>query len=35
MFDSNDGPDYVRFRRDFEAEWRDRSPATPAGCADP
>jgi hypothetical protein len=32
MFDSNDGPDYSRFRRDFEAEWRARFPATPAGC---
>jgi hypothetical protein len=35
MFDSNDGPDYVRLRKDFEAEWRERfndAPASP--CAD-
>jgi hypothetical protein len=29
MFDGNDGPDYIRFRRDFEAEWRDRFKDTP------
>ena len=30
VFDSNDGPDYIRFRRDFEAEWRDRFKDAPA-----
>jgi hypothetical protein len=30
IFDSVDGPDYIRFRRDFEAEWRDRFKDTPA-----
>jgi hypothetical protein len=29
MFDSPDGPDYIRFRKDFEAEWRDRFQDTP------
>jgi hypothetical protein len=24
VFDSGDGPDYIRFRKDFESEWRDR-----------
>jgi hypothetical protein len=33
-FDSNDGPDYIRFRRDFEAEWRDRFRDTAPGCKD-
>jgi hypothetical protein len=35
MFDSNDGPDYIRGRKDFEAEWRDRfKDAPPAPCED-
>jgi hypothetical protein len=35
MFDSNDGPDYIRFRKDFESEWRARFPDTPApACQD-
>jgi hypothetical protein len=35
MFDSNDGPDYIRFRRDFETEWRDRFKDAPAPkCTD-
>jgi hypothetical protein len=35
MFDSNDGPDYIRFRKDFETEWRDRfKDAPPPPCAD-
>ena len=35
-FDSNDGPDYIRFRKDFESEWRDRfKRAPPAACQDP
>jgi hypothetical protein len=35
MFDGNDGPDYIRFRKDFEAEWRDRfKDAPPPACAD-
>lgn len=35
MFDSNDGPDYMRFRRDFEAEWRDRFKDAPTPpCTD-
>jgi hypothetical protein len=34
-FDSNDGPDYIRFRKDFESEWRDRFKDAPAPtCAD-
>lgn len=34
-FDSNDGPDYLRFRRDFEAEWRARfKDAPPPPCED-
>jgi hypothetical protein len=33
---TRDGPDYLRFRQDFEAEWRDRFPpdADAAGCSD-
>jgi hypothetical protein len=35
MFDSNDGPDYIRFRKDFETEWRDRFKDAPAPpCTD-
>ena len=35
MFDSNDGPDYIRFRKDFETEWRDRfKDAPPPPCTD-
>jgi hypothetical protein len=35
MFDSNDGPDYIRFRKDFESEWRDRFKHAPAPpCTD-
>ena len=35
VFDSVDGPDYIRFRRDFEAEWRDRFKDAPAPrCAE-
>jgi hypothetical protein len=35
MFDSVDGPDYIRFRKDFEAEWRDRFKDTPPPpCSD-
>jgi hypothetical protein len=35
MFDSNDGPDYIRFRKDFESEWRDRFKNTPPpSCTD-
>ena len=35
MFDGNDGPDYIRFRKDFEAEWRERfKDATPPACTD-
>ena len=35
MFDGADGPDYIRFRKDFEAEWRDRFKETPAPpCTD-
>jgi hypothetical protein len=30
MFDSVDGTDYIRFRRDFEAEWRERFKDAPA-----
>jgi hypothetical protein len=34
-FDSNDGPDYIRFRKDFEAEWRDRfKDARAPACTD-
>lgn len=34
-FDTNDGPDYIRGRKEFEAEWRDRFPDTPAPpCTD-
>jgi hypothetical protein len=29
MFDSNEGGDYIRFRKDFESEWRDRFKNTP------
>ena len=33
---TRDGPDYVRFRQDFEAEWRERFPPDPdaAICTD-
>jgi hypothetical protein len=35
MFDSNDGPDYVRLRKDFETEWRERFKDAPASpCAE-
>jgi hypothetical protein len=35
VFDSGDGLDYIRFRRDFEAEWRDRFKDAPAPkCSD-
>jgi hypothetical protein len=35
MFDGNDGPDYIRFRKDFEAAWRDRfKDAPPPPCTD-
>ena len=35
MFDSNDGADYIRFRKDFETEWRDRfKDAPPPPCTD-
>jgi hypothetical protein len=34
-FDGSDGPDYLRFRKDFESEWRDRFKDTPApSCTD-
>ena len=34
-FDTNDGPDYIRGRKEFEAEWRDRFQDTPAPpCTD-
>ncbi|HVN00531.1 MAG TPA: hypothetical protein VMT68_09975 [Caulobacteraceae bacterium] len=34
-FDSADGPDYIRFRKDFESEWRDRFKDAPAPkCTD-
>jgi hypothetical protein len=34
-FDSNDGPDYIRFRKDFESEWRERfKNAPPPACTD-
>ena len=36
MMTHDDGPDYLRFRRDFEAEWRERFPsAPPPTCRDP
>jgi hypothetical protein len=35
MFDSADGPDTIRLRHDFEAEWRDRFKDAPAPkCAE-
>jgi hypothetical protein len=35
MFDGPDGPDYIRFRKDFETEWRERfKDAPPPPCAD-
>jgi hypothetical protein len=35
MFDGNDGPDYIRFRMDFESEWRERfKDAPPPACTD-
>lgn len=34
MFDGKDGPDYIRFRRDFESEWGARFKDTPAGPCD-
>jgi hypothetical protein len=35
MFDGNDGPDYIRFRMDFESEWRERfKDAPPPPCTD-
>ncbi|HZZ89054.1 MAG TPA: hypothetical protein VFE13_12060 [Caulobacteraceae bacterium] len=33
-FDGVDGPDYIRFRKDFDAAWRERFPATLARCSD-
>ena len=34
-FDSVDGPDYIRFRKDFENEWRARfKDAAPPPCTD-
>jgi hypothetical protein len=34
-FDSDDGPDYIRFRKDFESEWRERfKNAPPPACTD-
>jgi hypothetical protein len=36
MMTRDDGPDYLRFRRDFEAEWRERFPSSPPpACRDP
>jgi hypothetical protein len=37
MMTRDDGPDYLRFRKDFEAEWDDRFPPAPsaARCRDP
>ena len=32
VFDSVGGPDYIRFRRDFEAEWRERFKDAPASA---
>jgi hypothetical protein len=35
VFDSNEGADYIRFRKDFEAEWRARFKDAPApSCSD-
>jgi len=35
MFDGVDGPDYIRSRKDFEAEWRERFKDTPPpSCSD-
>ena len=35
MFESVDGGDYIRFRKDFEAEWRERFKDTPPpACTD-
>jgi hypothetical protein len=35
LFDGVDGPDYIRFRKDFEAEWRERFAHAPAAlCSD-
>jgi hypothetical protein len=36
MMTRDDGPDYERFRQDFEAEWRERFPAKgdAGGCSD-
>ena len=36
MMTRDDGPDYLRFRRDFESEWRERFPTAPnaARCSD-
>jgi hypothetical protein len=34
MFDGVDGPDYIRFRRDFESEWGARFKDAPAGPCD-
>jgi hypothetical protein len=36
MMTRDNGPDYLRSRRDFEAEWRERFPSTPPpACRDP
>ena len=36
MMTRDDGPDYLRFRKEFEAEWHDRFPPDPtvAACED-
>jgi hypothetical protein len=35
VFDTVDGPDYIRFRKDFEADWRARfADAPPPACED-
>lgn len=36
MMTRDDGPDYLRFREGFEAEWRERFPSSPPpACRDP
>jgi hypothetical protein len=34
MFDGAGGPDYIRFRMDFESEWRERFKNAPPPCTD-
>ena len=35
LLDTRDGPDMIRFRRDFESAWRERFPhGPPASCTD-